>query len=141
MTERKQLLIIDDDPDFVAGIKAILDGAGYDSDVAHNPKDGFAALKAKHYDLLLLDIMMGRGAEGVMMARKIRKDPALQDLPILIITGIREQIAFMFPGQAVHPNFVALNELIEKPVEPDLLLERVGALLKAAEAARTPQVR
>jgi two-component system alkaline phosphatase synthesis response regulator PhoP len=134
MTERKQLLIIDDDPDFVAGIKAILDGAGYDSDVAHNPKDGFAALKAKHYDLLLLDIMMGRGAEGVMMARKIRKDPRLKGLPVLIITGIREQVAFLFPGQAVHPGFVPVNELLEKPVEPDLLLERVAAMLQAAAA-------
>jgi len=138
MSERKKLMIIDDDPDFVAGIRAILDGAGYETEVAHNPKDGFAALKARRHDLLLLDIMMGRGAEGVMMARKIRKDPALKDLPILIITGIREQIAFMFPGQAVHPNFVALNELIEKPVEPDLLLERVAALLQAAESGRQP---
>lgn len=133
MTERKRLMIIDDDPDFVAGIRAVLDAAGYETEVAYNPKDGFAALKARRHDLLLLDIMMGRGAEGVMMARKIRKDPALEGLPILIITGIREQIAFMFPGQAVHPNFVPLNELIEKPVEPDLLLERVGALLQAAE--------
>ena len=112
MNERKRLMIIDDDPDFVAGIRAILDGAGYETEVAYNPKDGFAALKARSHDLLLLDIMMGRGAEGVMMARKLRKDPALKDLPILIITGIREQIAFMFPGQAVHPTFVALNELI-----------------------------
>ena len=138
MTERKRLMIIDDDPDFVAGIRAILDGAGYDTEVAYNPKEGFAALKARSHDLLLLDIMMGRGAEGVMMARKLRKDPALKDLPILIITGIREQIAFMFPGQAVHPNFVALNELIEKPVEPDLLLERVKALLQAAEVRGQP---
>jgi two-component system alkaline phosphatase synthesis response regulator PhoP len=138
MSERKRLMIIDDDPDFVAGIRAILDGAGYDTEVAYNPKDGFAALKARSHDLLLLDIMMGRGAEGVMMARKLRKDPTLKDLPILIITGIREQIAFMFPGQAVHPNFVALNELIEKPVEPDLLLERVRALLQAAEARGQP---
>ena len=138
MNERKRLMIIDDDPDFVAGIRAILDGAGYDTEVAYNPKDGFAALKARSHDLLLLDIMMGRGAEGVMMARKLRKDPALKDLPILIITGIREQIAFMFPGQAVHPNFVALNELIEKPVEPDLLLERVRALLLAAESRGQP---
>ena len=134
MTERKQLLIIDDDPDFVAGIKAILDSAGYDSDVAHNPKDGFVALKAKHYDLLLLDIMMGRGAEGVMMARKIRKEPELKGLPVLIITGIREQVAFLFPGQAVHPGFVPVNELLEKPVEPELLLERVAAMLQAAAA-------
>jgi len=136
MTERKKLLIVDDDPDFVAGIKAILDTAEYETDVAYNPKDGFAALKARRYDLLLLDIMMGRGAEGVMMARKIRKDPALRDLPVLIITGIREQIAFLFPGQAVHPHFVPLDELLEKPVEPELLLEKVGALLQAAEARR-----
>jgi CheY-like chemotaxis protein len=75
--------------------------------------------------------MMGRGAEGVMMARKIRKDPALKDLPVLIITGIREQIAFMFPGQAVHPRFMPVDELVEKPVEPELLLEKVRALLDA----------
>lgn len=136
MTEPKRLLIVDDDPDFVAGIKAILDTAEYETTVAYNPKDGFAALKARRYDLLLLDIMMGRGAEGVMMARKIRKDPALRDLPVLIITGIREQIAFLFPGQAVHPHFVPLDELLEKPVEPELLLEKVEALLQAAEARR-----
>ena len=73
MSEPKQLLIIDDDPDFVAGIKAILVKAKYAVDVAHNPKDGFAALKAKNYDLLLLDVMMGRGAEGIMIARKLGK--------------------------------------------------------------------
>ena len=140
MTENKQLLIVDDDPDFVAGIKAILDGAGYATDVAHNPKDGFAALRSKRYDLLLLDIMMGRGAEGVMMARKIRKEPALRDLPVLIITGIKEQIAFMFPGQAVHPRFMPVDELLEKPVEPELLLEKVRALLAAA-GTRRPEAR
>jgi two-component system, OmpR family, alkaline phosphatase synthesis response regulator PhoP len=140
MTENKQLLIVDDDPDFVAGIKAILDGAGYATDVAHNPKDGFAALHSKRYDLLLLDIMMGRGAEGVMMARKIRKEPALRDLPVLIITGIKEQIAYMFPGQAVHPGFMAVDELLEKPVEPELLLEKVRALLAAA-GTRRPEAR
>jgi DNA-binding response OmpR family regulator len=136
MTQQKRLLIVDDDPDYVEGIKAILDGAEYESDVAHNPKDGFDALKSKHYDLLLLDIMMGRGAEGVMMARKIRKDPDLKGLPVLIITGIREQIAFLFPGQAVHPGFMPIDELLEKPVEPDLLLEKVRGLLGAAEARK-----
>lgn len=132
MSEKTKLLMIDDDPDFVEGIKAILDDAGYDVDVAYNPDDGFAALKARHYDLLLLDIMMGRGAEGVMIARKMRKDPVLNEIPVLIITGIREQIAFLFPGQAVHPGFVATDALVEKPVEPDLLLEKISSLLQAA---------
>lgn len=131
MTAR--IMMIDDDPDFVAGIRAILEKAGYNVDAAYNPKEGFQALQSGTYDLLLLDIMMGRGAEGIALARKIRKDPKLRAMPVLIITGIREQIAFLFPGQAVHPNFVDVDELVEKPVEPNLLLEKVSALLKASE--------
>jgi len=133
MNAQKKLIIIDDDPDYVSGIKSILEKAEYKVDAASNPKDGFQALQAGHYDLLLLDIMMGRGAEGVALARKIRKDPKLREMPVLIITGVREQIAFLFPGQAVHPNFVDVDELVEKPIEPKLLLEKVSALLKAAE--------
>jgi hypothetical protein len=46
---------------------------------------------------------------------------------------MREQIAFLFPGQPVHPSFVPIDELIEKPVKPDLLLEKVNKLLQLAE--------
>lgn len=138
MSSKKKLLIIDDDPDFVEGIKAILETAAYDVDVAYNPKDGFRALETGQYDLLLLDIMMGRGAEGIMIARKMRKDAKLKEMPVLIITGIREQMAFLFPGQAVHPHFMAVDELVEKPVEPQFLLEKVSTLLRLAEERKVP---
>lgn len=136
MTETRRLLMIDDDPDFVGAIRTILEEAGYDVDVTFNPDDGWEALTKGTYDLLLLDIMMGRGAEGVRLARMIRKDPKLREMPVLIITGIREQIAFLFPGQAVHPGFVPVDELVEKPVDPDLLLDRVEKLIEAAENRR-----
>lgn len=136
MAEGQRLLMIDDDPDFVAGVSAILQSAGYTVDAEGNPKDGFETLQKGNYDLLLLDIMMGRGAEGIMVARKIRKDPALRDIPVLIITGIREQMAFLFPGQPVHPGFVEVDELVEKPVDPRLLLSKVKALLELAEAKK-----
>jgi len=136
MTEQKKLLIIDDDPDFVEGIKSILDNAGYSVDVAYNPKDGLQALKSKEFDLLLLDIMMGRGAEGIMIARKLRKDVKLREMPVLIITGIREQMAFLFPGEPVHPRFVAVDEVVEKPVEPKMLLDKVSTLINMAEARK-----
>ena len=137
MNAQKKLIIIDDDPDYVAGIKSILETADYSVDVAYNPKDGLKALQTNRYDLLLLDIMMGRGAEGVALARKIRKDPRLRELPVLICTGLREQIAFLFPGQSVHPHFVETDELLEKPVEPKLLLEKVSSLLKLAEEKKS----
>jgi len=132
----KKILMIDDDPDFVSGIKAILDKAGFEVEVAYNPKDGMQALQTKKYDLLLLDIMMGRGAEGIMIARKLRKDIKLRELPVLILTGMREQIAFLFPGEPVHPRFVEVDEMVEKPVEPKLLLEKINALIKTAEAKK-----
>jgi DNA-binding response OmpR family regulator len=133
MSQGARLLVIDDDPDFVDGIRGILESAGYAVDVAYNPKDGFEALKSRPYDLLLLDILMGRGAEGIMLARKMRKDPRLSRIPVLIITGLREQIAFLFPGQPIHPHLLPVDELVEKPVDPKFLLDRVSALLQAAQ--------
>jgi hypothetical protein len=59
-------------------------------------------------------------------------------MPVLIITSVREQIAFLFPGQAVHPNFVDVDELMEKPVEPKLLLEKVESLLHASKEKQVP---
>jgi len=136
MSQQEKIMIIDDDPDFVEGLKSILVAAKYGVDAAYNPKEGFQALQAKHYDLLLLDIMMGRGAEGIMLARKLNKDPKLREIPVLIITGLREQMAFLFPGQAVHPHFMPVDELVEKPVDPKLLLDKVSELLRRAEARK-----
>ena len=133
MTEKTRLLIIDDDPDFVSGIRSILEKADYEVSVKYNPKEGFEALEKDPPDMLLLDVMMGRGAEGIMLARKLRNNPVLREIPVLIITGIRDQIAYLFPGEQVHPGFVAVDELVEKPVDPDFLLDRVSALLEASK--------
>jgi CheY-like chemotaxis protein len=133
MTNPKKILIIDDDPDYIAGIKPILERADYTVEVAHNPKEGFNLFQARPFDLLLLDVNMGRGAEGVAVARKIRKNPKYNAIPILIITGIREQLAFLFPHESVQPQFADLDGLLEKPIEPKVLLEKVSTLLKLFE--------
>ena len=95
-----------------------------------------AALRARRHDLLVLDLLMGRGAEGIGVARAVRADPQLKRLPILVVTGIRTQLEAIFPGRAVHADEIPLDDLLEKPVPPALLLERVGALLQPAEVAR-----
>ena len=105
MGTNKRLLMIDDDPDFVEVIVSILENAGYQVDAEYNPDDGFQALKSGSYDLLLLDVLMGRGAEGIMIARKIGNDEKLRETPILIITGMREQIAFPLPRSTSPSEF------------------------------------
>ena len=136
MSERKRLMIIDDDPEYVAATRAVLEEAGYEAEVAYNPRDGMAALRAHRHDLLLLDLVMGRGVEGITVARAIRADPTLKRLPILVVTGLRTQLASIFPGRALHTDDIPLDDLLEKPVPPGVLLERVAALLMPAATAQ-----
>ncbi len=119
------ILIIDDDPDFVEVTKVILETKQYDVQSAGNPTEGWERLQKELPDLLILDVMMGRGAEGFIMARKIRKDPRYNEMPILMLTSMREQTGFDFPGERIHSKFLPVDDYIEKGGEPKVLLEKI----------------
>lgn len=123
------ILIIDDDPDFVRITRTILEKERYKVSCAYNADEGFAKLEEESPDAIILDIMMGRGAEGFIFARKMRKDPRFAAIPILMLTSMREQTGFDFPGERIHPKFLPVEEYIEKPIEPKTLLEKIEELL------------
>lgn len=128
------ILIIDDDPDFVQITRMILETKQYKVSCAYNADEGFAKLEERAPDAIILDIMMGRGAEGFIFARKIRKDPRFAGIPILMLTSMREQTGFDFPGERIHPKFLPIDEYIEKPIEPQILLEKIEELLAKQNA-------
>ena len=123
------ILIIDDDPDFVEVTKVILETKQYNVRFAYDPEEGLAKLEEETPDAIILDIMMGKGAEGFIFARKVKKDPRFAKIPILMLTSMREQTGFDFPGERIHPKFLPVEEYIEKGVEPQALLEKVEQLL------------
>lgn len=119
------ILIIDDDPDFVEIAKVILETKQYDVTSAGNPEEGWAKLEEEIPDLLILDVMMGKGAEGFIMARQIRKEARFAEMPILMLTSMREQTGFDFPGERIHSKFLPVDDYVEKGVEPKVLLEKI----------------
>ncbi|NIU10018.1 MAG: response regulator [Phycisphaerae bacterium] len=123
------ILIIDDDPDFVAVTTAILETKQYNVRFAYNPEEGLAELEKEVPDALILDVMMGKGADGFIFARKIRKDERFAELPILMLTSMREQTGFDFPGERIHEKFLPVDDYVEKGVEPEELLEKIEKLL------------
>lgn len=123
------ILIIDDDPDFVEMTKAILETQQYKVNCAYEASEGFAKLEEETPDAIILDIMMGKGAEGFIFARRMRKDPRLAEIPILMLTSMREQTGFDFPGERIHAKFLPVDEYMEKPIEPQVLLEKIEHLL------------
>ncbi|UCG58935.1 MAG: response regulator [Phycisphaerales bacterium] len=125
-----RILIIDDDPEFVEMTKAVLETKEYGVDCAYDADEGFARLEEEVPDVIILDIMMGKGAEGFIFARRMRKDPRFAEIPILMLTSMREQTGFDFPGERIHTKFLPVDEYVEKPIEPLTLLEKVDRLAK-----------
>ena len=123
------ILIIDDDPDFVEIAKAILETKQYNVSFAYNPEEGYAKMDEEMPDVIILDVMMGKGAEGFIFARKMRKDSRFDKTPILMLTSMREQTGFDFPGERIHDKFLPVDDYVEKGVEPQVLLEKIEQLL------------
>ena len=123
------ILIIDDDPDFVEVTQTILESKPYRVSCAYDAEEGFARLEEEIPDLIILDIMMGRGAEGFIFARKMRKEARFAKIPIVMLTSMREQTGFDFPGQRIHPKFLPVDEYMEKPFESDVLFGKIEHLL------------
>jgi len=127
------ILIIDDDPDFVEVTKVILETEKYNVVSAYSPEEGWAKMAELMPDAIILDVMMGKGAEGFIFARKMRKDPQFDKIPILMLTSMREQTGFDIPGERIHQKFLPVDDYIEKGVEPQVILDKIAQQLARKE--------
>ncbi|MCE1247937.1 MAG: response regulator [Firmicutes bacterium] len=124
----KKILIVDDDPDFTAMNQAVLENAGYSVMVAHNSRDGIGLIKTQKPDLLLLDVMMGTDVEGFDAVDKIRDNPIIKDIPIIMITAFSEHHEVPW-AEKPEKEWVNVEQFLTKPVSPEVLISEVKRLV------------
>lgn len=124
-----KILIVDDDPDILDAVKMILESQDYNVVTARDGIEGLATLKAEHPDLMILDLMMPK-MDGFAVCKELQ-DPRwskFKDTPILILTSVREEASRrryeLETGLELN-----VDDYIEKPMSPDILLERVKTLI------------
>ena len=120
----KKIMIIDDDIDLVEAMRITLETDDYEVIDAQEGQKGLEILKKARPDLLILDVMMGTLDEGFHLAYQIRKDDEIKDIPILMVTAVGAQTGFDFDLHK-DEDFLPVNEFIEKPVNPKVLLDAV----------------
>ena len=125
------ILLIDDDRDFVSMVKLILESKGYKVHTAVNAADAEAVLdRGIRPDGIILDVMMSGKGEGFIFARKMRKNTAYRDIPILMLTGMRQATGFQpVKDDPRDPVFLPVDIYLEKPVLPETLLKKLEEML------------
>lgn len=121
----KTIMIIDDDIDLVEAMRLTLESAGFEVIDAQDGSKGLEMIRDKHPDLLILDVMMGSLDEGFHLAYSLRNDPETGDLPIIMVTAVGTQTGYHF-DPARDEDFLPVDEFIEKPVNPQALIDAVN---------------
>ena len=130
MQKKAKILIVDDDPDIVTAIGAVLEARDYEVVTAQDGEDGLAKLKGENPDLMILDLMMPKmDGFAVCMQLKNPKWARYASIPILILSSIREEASRrryeLETGLTLN-----VDDYVEKPINPSILLERMEKLLK-----------
>lgn len=130
---KAKILLVDDDPDLVEAMRMVLEGAGYDCVHALSGSRALEMLPREKPDLMILDVMMDDMTEGFHVAYKIRKPEAglepYRDLPIIMLTAIGQRTGMKFDPRT-DGDYLPVDDFVEKPVQPKVLLEKVQTLLK-----------
>ncbi len=128
-----KILIIDDDPDIIDSLSLILESKGYEV-IAKTDSDGvMEAVKAANPDLIILDIMFPEDPQfGFHAARELSQEPKVSEIPVLLLSAVnqRSDMSFGFSDSDISQDFMPVGAFIEKPVEPQILVDTIEALLK-----------
>lgn len=131
MTPPKQILVIDDDQDMVNAMRTILETSHYQVTTAFNGKEGLARIQESLPDFIILDVMMSTDTEGFDLAYKLKNNPLYCDIPILMLTSFPQEMAKLGPEKFQHimGQSWPVSEFMEKPVDPDQLLDMIQQIL------------
>jgi len=127
------LLIVDDDEDFASTIATVLRNEGYEVQVELDIESAVKSIENKPPDLAILDVMFPENASaGFELARSMRhKSGKLKNIPILMLTAINTKFPLGFGSKDIDDNWMPVTEFLEKPVDFDVLREKVAKLLSA----------
>ncbi len=126
------ILLVDDDRDLTDSLSQILRLKGYEVVVAYSGTEGLKKLLETRPDLVIMDVMMETDTAGFEAIYKIRSDRPdskfreFKDLPIIILTAIDQVTNARFSLDQEESFLPGHNEFLNKPVDPDELLEKIG---------------
>jgi two-component system, cell cycle response regulator DivK len=121
---KNKILVIEDNEQNMYLVNFILEKHGYQVIQAHNGLEGITQARQQQPDLILLDIQLPV-MDGYAVARELRKNDALLNVPIIAVTS------YAMAGDREHAMAAGCTGYIEKPIDPDTFIPEIGQYLCA----------
>ena len=127
---RKQVLVVDDEPDAMAFVASVL-GDEYTVATASSADEGLCQARAETPDLMILDVQMP-GKDGFVLFDELGRDETLKNVPVVMLTGIADKTGMKFSAEDMS-QFMGRSPAgyLEKPIDPATLIKTVNDLLGA----------
>jgi putative two-component system response regulator len=123
MSDRKKILIVDDEEQNVKLLSSLLRAEGYETETASNGREAVEKVKAVSPDLVLLDIMMP-DMDGYEACSLIKNNPESANVPVVIVTALSDR------ESKLRGLELSANEFLTKPIDRVELVLRVKNLLR-----------
>jgi two-component system KDP operon response regulator KdpE len=124
-THAPRVLVVDDEPEIVRGLKIVLRNAGYAVEAAATKAEALASLKTRPPAALVLDLVLPDG-DGVSVAKEVR---SFSRLPILVLSAVGDE------REKVRALDAGADDYVTKPFGTDELLARLRAVLRRSPDA------
>jgi len=117
-----KILVVDDEAYLLQILDFSLGAEGYEVVTAEDGEQAIQKAKSEQPDLIVLDIMMPK-IDGYEACRKLKQDPAMKDVPVILLTAKGRDIDRKLGLE------VGADDYITKPFSPSKLLEKIGSFL------------
>jgi two-component system alkaline phosphatase synthesis response regulator PhoP len=126
------ILVVDDEPHIVEIVRDYLKQAGYRVVTASDGQTALTLARHERPDLIVLDLMLPGGLDGLDVCRSLRQDPGLADLPIIMLTARVEETDKLIGLE------LGADDYVTKPFSPRELVARVRAVLRRTRGHGPP---
>jgi two-component system alkaline phosphatase synthesis response regulator PhoP len=126
------ILVVDDEPHIVEVVRDYLKQAGYRVVTAGDGQTALTLARHERPDLVVLDLMLPGGLDGLDVCRSLRQDPGQADVPIIMLTARVEETDKLIGLE------IGADDYVTKPFSPRELVARVRAVLRRARGHGPP---
>jgi len=128
-TEKKNILIVDDDMDYLSQLELQVKGMGYEVKTARDEKEAEEALDQGKPDLAIIDLMMENKDSGFILSYKMKKK--FPSMPIIIASAVTSETGLNFGLETEEDKkWIHADKFLEKGIRRDQLEREISKLLK-----------